>query len=196
MFDVRVSGNAVLSCADVFGGAVTPLHGLRSRTVNFNQHRIVNVIVERTGFGRAVAGAGPAGGSRYRCHHRGCHGTELPDFRGMSRLASLVTFFGGTLGTLPTPVHGKPSEVCVEKHPLFADMPKRFNTGRYHSLFAEREILPKALRVIADTDGGLIMGIAHASLAIAAVQFHPESIMSLEDGAGRRLIQNAVSLDI
>ena len=119
---------------------------------------------------------------------------QCPIFGVCLGLQALVTFFGGTLGTLPTPVHGKPSEVCVEKHPLFADMPKRFNTGRYHSLFADRETLPEALRVIADTDGGLIMGIAHASLLIAAVQFHAESIMSLEEGAGRRLIQNAVSL--
>ena len=53
-----------------------------------------------------------------------------------------------------------------------------FQATRYHSLVVERDGLPAALTVNAETDEGLIMGVAHTSLPVHGVQFHPESIAS------------------
>jgi anthranilate synthase len=64
--------------------------------------------------------------------------------------------------------------------------------GRYHSLFAKRETLPACLEITAESEDGVIMGIRHRELPLEAVQFHPESILSLDGGCGLRLIENAI----
>jgi anthranilate synthase len=117
---------------------------------------------------------------------------NLPIFGVCLGLQGVVEFFGGELGVLPTPVHGKPSAVSVRAVPLFAGLPRSFQAGRYHSLFARRESLPACLRVTAETAEGVVMAVEHESLPVAAVQFHPESIMSLEGQHGLRLLANAV----
>ena len=66
--------------------------------------------------------------------------------------------------------------------------------GRYHSLFAREEELPSCLRVTARSDDGVVMAVEHESLPVAAVQFHPESIMSLGEAVGLRLVRNVVEL--
>ena len=75
---------------------------------------------------------------------------------------------------------------------IFDDFPREFTAGRYHSLYAVREKLPRDLKIIAESDDGVIMAIEHVTLPIAGVQFHPESIMSLKDDIGLRLIRNVV----
>ena len=72
-------------------------------------------------------------------------------------------------------------------------LPSEFTAGRYHSLFAVREKLPAVLAVTAASDDGVIMAIEHASLPLAAVQFHPESILTLGEDLGLRLIRNVVA---
>lgn len=116
----------------------------------------------------------------------------LPLFGVCLGLQGIVEHFGGSLTLLSTPMHGKPSEVNVLGGRLFESLPKRFTAGRYHSLFANRAELPDALRVTAETDDGLVMAIEHVSLPIAAVQFHPESLMSLGDDYGIRLVRNVM----
>ena len=108
-------------------------------------------------------------------------------------LQGMVEHFGGTLGVLPAPVHGKPSLVRVRGGRLFEGLPHEFIAGRYHSLFARPETLPPTLRATADADDGVIMAVEHTELPLSAVQFHPESIMSLGDDLGVRLIANAVT---
>jgi anthranilate synthase len=76
---------------------------------------------------------------------------------------------------------------------LFAGLPKEFVAGRYHSLFAQRDTLPADLTPTAESDDGVVMAIEHTTLPLAAVQFHPESIMSLEDEVGLRLLRNVVA---
>ena len=66
--------------------------------------------------------------------------------------------------------------------------------GRYHSLFARRETFPACLEVTAETEDGVIMGVHHRDLPIEAVQFHPESILTAENGHGLRLMEDAVRL--
>jgi anthranilate synthase len=105
----------------------------------------------------------------------------------------MVEHFGGELGVLDYPMHGKASRIRVRGGRLFAGLPGEFTAGRYHSLFAIREKLPAALTVTAESEDGVIMAVEHTSLPLAAVQFHPESIMSLEDDIGLRLLRNVVA---
>jgi anthranilate synthase len=53
--------------------------------------------------------------------------------------------------------------------------------------------LPECLEVTAKTDSGLIMGLRHKTLPVASVQFHPESILTLKDQAGLRMINKVIS---
>ncbi|MXX04881.1 MAG: hypothetical protein F4Z49_14220, partial [Gemmatimonadetes bacterium] len=73
---------------------------------------------------------------------------------------------------------------------LFEGFPRSFTVGRYHSLHADRDRLPPELTVTAETEDGVVMAIEHRTMPVAAVQFHPESIMTLKDGIGIRLIDN------
>lgn len=116
----------------------------------------------------------------------------LPLFGVCLGLQGIVERFGGQLGTLAYPVHGKASEISVLGGALFEGIPRSFRAGRYHSLYAVRETLPRQLRVTAVADDGVIMGIEHESLPVAAVQFHPESILTLREEVGSRIVRNVV----
>jgi anthranilate synthase len=99
-------------------------------------------------------------------------------------------YFGGSLGVLDTPVHGKPSWIHHEGRSVLAGLPSPFPAGRYHSLYVRPESLPGELEVRARTEDGRIMAMAHRALPIESVQFHPESILTLKEGSGQRLIDN------
>ncbi|WP_215776677.1 anthranilate synthase component I [Paludibacterium sp. B53371] len=116
-------------------------------------------------------------------------GLSIPVFGVCLGLQGMVEYFGGRLGQLPLPVHGKPSPVSRLGGRLLADLPERFEVGRYHSLYADPAHLPTCLQVTARSEDGVIMAIEHHQLPLAAVQFHPESIMTL--GVGQALM-NAV----
>jgi len=118
----------------------------------------------------------------------------VPVFGVCLGLQGIVEHFGGTLDVLPTPMHGKPSRIRVSGGRLFEDLPQHFEAGRYHSLFALPEALPAALSVTARSEDGIIMAIEHESLPVAAVQFHPESILTLGEDCGIRLIRNVMRL--
>ena len=124
---------------------------------------------------------------------RACVRRELPIFGVCLGLQSIVEAFGGELGTLDYPQHGKTSRIdIVEDSALFKNVPKSFEVGRYHSLFALKNRLPEDLKITALSDDGVIMAIEHKKAAIAAVQFHPESIMTLADGVGLSIIENVI----
>ena len=72
-------------------------------------------------------------------------------------------------------------------------MPTEFSAGRYHSLFAIKRTLPRDLEVTAESEDGVVMAIEHRTLSLWAVQFHPESIMSLGDDVGLRLLTNVMA---
>ncbi len=119
---------------------------------------------------------------------------KIPVFGVCLGLQGAVEAFGGKLGVLDYPMHGKPSIVRHHGKGVFAGLPERFKAGRYHSLYALREKLPDCLEITAESDDGVIMGIRHRELPIEAVQFHPESILTLDRDCGLRLIQNVVRL--
>lgn len=117
---------------------------------------------------------------------------EIPTFGVCLGLQGIVEAFGGELGVLDYPMHGKPSLVSHSGQGVFEGLPSPFRVGRYHSLFAKPEHLPSVLEVTAQTEDGVIMGVRHRDLPIEAVQFHPESILSLESGCGLKIIENMV----
>lgn len=123
-----------------------------------------------------------------------CVKRQIPIFGVCLGLQSIVEAFGGKLGVLSYPQHGKPSRVSVidSNSALFQALPRSFEVGRYHSLYALPQYLPESLKVTAVSDDDVIMAIEHKTLAIAGVQFHPESIMTLADGVGLSIIQNAM----
>ena len=116
----------------------------------------------------------------------------LPLFGVCLGLQGLVVHYGGRLDTLQVPMHGKASEVTVLGGRLFEGLPERFEAGRYHSLFAREDTLPDCFELTARSADGIVMAIEHRELPVAAVQFHPESIMSLKQDAGLRLVNNVV----
>ncbi len=122
------------------------------------------------------------------------HAVQLgvPIFGVCLGLQGIVEAFGGTLDLLDYPVHGKPSLVRNWGLGIFEGLPAEFIVGRYHSLHALRTNLPACLEVTAETVDGIIMGVRHRELPIEAVQFHPESILTLEESCGLRLMENAV----
>jgi anthranilate synthase len=119
---------------------------------------------------------------------------HIPAFGVCLGLQGMVEYLGGTLGALDPPVHGKASRVRVVGGRLFEGLPAEFTAGRYHSLFALRDRLPAELEVTAESEDGVVMAIEHRTLPLAAVQFHPESIMTLGDDVGLRLLANVMSL--
>jgi anthranilate synthase len=118
---------------------------------------------------------------------------RIPAFGVCLGLQGMVEYFGGALGVLDPPVHGKASRIRVLGGRLFAGFPREFVAGRYHSLYALREKLPAVLEVTAQTDDGVVMAVEHRTAPLAAVQFHPESIMTLADDVGLRLLANVMA---
>lgn len=86
--------------------------------------------------------------------------------------------FGGKVVRAPVPVHGKLSDIRHRGESVFRGINSAFKATRYHSLVVDRASLPPDLHVTADTDDGLVMGLAHTRLPVHGVQFHPESIAS------------------
>ena len=118
---------------------------------------------------------------------------QVPLFGVCLGLQAITEYFGGALQQLDIPMHGKPSVIRLRAPSVIFDgMGELATVGRYHSLYADRAALPGELRVTAETDDGIIMAIEHESRPVAAVQFHPESIMSLADHAGLHMLENVV----
>lgn len=119
---------------------------------------------------------------------------DLPIFGVCLGLQALAEAYGGELRQLAVPMHGKPSRIRVSKPGIiFSGLPKEVTVGRYHSIFADPVRLPADFIVTAETEDGVIMAFEHKKEPIAAVQFHPESIMTLGHDAGMRMIENVVA---
>jgi anthranilate synthase component II len=99
--------------------------------------------------------------------------------------------FGGRVLRAPSLMHGKTSPIHHDGSGIFRALSNPFIATRYHSLIVERESLPESLRITAWTAEGEIMGLEHMTLPIWGVQFHPESILTVE---GKRLLQNFLEL--
>jgi anthranilate synthase len=124
-----------------------------------------------------------------------CVKRQIPIFGVCLGLQSIVEAYGGELGILDYPQHGKAARIHVTapESILFQGLPTAFNAGRYHSLYAIPDYLPTQLQVTAVAEDGTIMAIEHQTLPIAGVQFHPESIMTLTGDVGLGMIKNVVN---
>lgn len=119
---------------------------------------------------------------------------KMPVFGVCLGVQAIGEYFGGKLGQLSQPAHGRPSRVQVRGGTLMGNLPNEVVIGRYHSLYVEREGMPDVLQVTASTDDGIAMAIEHKTLPVGGVQFHPESLMSLEGNIGLRIVENAFRL--
>jgi anthranilate synthase component 2 len=99
--------------------------------------------------------------------------------------------YGGRVIRAPAPMHGKISEIRHQGAGVFRGINGPFRGARYHSLIVERDTLPEALEITAETQDGLIMGLAHREWPVHGVQFHPESIASEH---GHVLLKNFLDL--
>ena len=88
--------------------------------------------------------------------------------------------FGGEVVAAPTLMHGKTSSIHHDGRGVFAGLPDPFVATRYHSLTVEPASVPDMLEVSARTADGVIMGLRHRTLPVEGVQFHPESLLTLE----------------
>lgn len=100
--------------------------------------------------------------------------------------------FGGSLINLEEVHHGIETEMTRTKSDdvVFADIPEKFNAGRYHSWVIDPETMPEELEVTATGEYGGVMALQHRKFPIFGVQFHPESIMTEH---GRLMIRNVLN---
>lgn len=99
--------------------------------------------------------------------------------------------FGGDVIRCHEIVHGKMGQIQHNGTGVFANIPTPFEATRYHSLVVDPATLPDCLDITATLDDGTIMGLAHKTLPIHGVQFHPESIASQH---GHKLLQNFLDI--
>jgi anthranilate synthase component 2 len=99
--------------------------------------------------------------------------------------------FGARVVRAPQCMHGKLSAIHHDASGIFADLPSPFQATRYHSLTIDPASMPAVLRSTAHTEDRVIMGLAHRSLPIYGVQFHPESITTEH---GHALLRNFLGL--
>jgi len=119
---------------------------------------------------------------------------KMPIFGVCLGVQAIGEYFGGQLGQLSQPAHGRPSRVQIKGGRLMRSLPNEIVIGRYHSLYVERDSMPDVLEVTASTEDGVAMAIEHKSLPVGGVQFHPESLMSLGGEVGLRIVENAFRL--
>lgn len=104
---------------------------------------------------------------------------------------ALAEVYGGRVTHAPELMHGRTSQVQHDEDSVLAGLPTPFTATRYHSLAVEPESVPDELKVTATTENGIIMGLAHRSLPLHGVQFHPESVLT---EGGHRLLANWLEL--
>jgi para-aminobenzoate synthetase component II len=100
---------------------------------------------------------------------------------------ALGAAFGGEIVRAERIMHGKTSPIEHDGKTIFDGLSNPFDATRYHSLLVRRETLPACLEISAWTREGEIMGLRHRRQPVEGVQFHPESILTLE---GKRLLGN------
>lgn len=104
-------------------------------------------------------------------------------------LQAITEVYGGSLYNLKKPVHGTatPLNILKPEEVLFKGIPDNFMVGRYHSWAADKVGFPDELEITAVDNEGVIMAIAHRTLDVKGVQFHPESILSEH---GKEIVSN------
>ena len=101
---------------------------------------------------------------------------------------AIAEAFGATVTHAESLMHGKTSRVRHHGHPTFTGLPETFTATRYHSLAAVRDTVDESvLEITAETEDGVVMGLAHRTAPLWGVQFHPESVLT---EGGHRMLGN------
>ncbi len=116
-------------------------------------------------------------------------GKSIPVFGVCLGFQAIAEHFGGTLFNLPAVVHGQPRKLNIIRpdHRVFNGISEGSDVGLYHSWAVDRTTLPECLDPLALSSDGTLMALAHKTLPVCGVQFHPESIMTRD---GKKMIEN------
>ena len=99
--------------------------------------------------------------------------------------------FGGRIVLAKNLMHGKTSKIYHDGKGIFKGVKNPFDATRYHSLLVERKTFPKILKMTAETKDKEVMGLQHKNYPIYGVQFHPESILTVE---GKKILKNFLDI--
>lgn len=102
---------------------------------------------------------------------------------------AIAEVYGGSLYNLTRPVHGTATPLIITDpdESIFEGLPQSFPVGRYHSWAVSRDGFPDTLKITAEDEKGVIMGLSHKTLDVKGLQFHPESVLTQY---GREMIAN------
>jgi len=153
----------------------------------------VPAVAERAGFDGVLISPGPgapadAGTSMQVI--RDCAGSGTPMLGVCLGHQALGEVFGGTVTHAPELMHGKTSKIEHDGAGVLAGLPDPFTATRYHSLAVVNGTVSSELEVtahVSTASGSIIMGLAHRTLPLYGVQFHPESVLT---EGGHRLLAN------
>jgi len=97
--------------------------------------------------------------------------------------------FGGNLTNLSEVYHGISTKMTIieTNEPLFIELPREFEAGRYHSWVVDNQQVPDELTVTCRDEHGMIMGLSHKKFDVRGVQFHPESVLTQH---GLKIMEN------
>jgi len=98
--------------------------------------------------------------------------------------------FGGKIIRAPRIMHGKLSSINHTGTLIYKKIENPFMATRYHSLIIDKKTFPKELEITAQTNDGIIMGVAHKKYPVYGLQFHPESIKT---EVGLDLLKNFIA---
>ncbi len=118
-------------------------------------------------------------------------GASIPLFGVCLGHQAIGAAYGGEVVRAPVPMHGKVSEILHQGQTVFRGINGPFQATRYHSLIVQRDTIPAALAITAETKDGIVMGLSHRTHPVHGVQFHPESIMSEH---GHLILKNFLEL--
>jgi anthranilate synthase/aminodeoxychorismate synthase-like glutamine amidotransferase len=118
-------------------------------------------------------------------------GPEIPVLGVCLGHQAIGQVFGGNVVYAPSLMHGKTSKIYHDGKTVFRGVNNGFIATRYHSLVVSPDSVPDSLEISAQTNDGVIMALRHRYYPIEGIQFHPESILTVE---GPKIIQNWISL--
>lgn len=145
--------------------------------------------IEKKGPAALVISPGPGGPEQAGISMRAIQhfGERIPVLGVCLGHQAIAAAYGGHVVRANRLMHGKTSRIFHDGRTIFEGLANPFEATRYHSLIVERESLPECLEISAWTEQGEVMGLRHRLYKVEGVQFHPESIMSME---GDKIIQN------